>query len=92
MVGRSCIGGEREVPQRIARVACQENRHRVRRSHDKSASELRNRIAGREYSRHESGPASPEHVLLAEVVSVPETSGANLEAVSEWIAERYPLP
>jgi len=31
-------------------------------------------------------PGSPERGLLAEVVCVPETSAADLEAVSEWIA------
>lgn len=36
-------------------------------------------------------PESPERASLAEVVSVPETSAGDLEAVSEWIAERYPL-
>lgn len=37
-------------------------------------------------------PESPERVLLAPIVSVPETSAADLETVSEWTASRYPLP
>ncbi len=35
-------------------------------------------------------PGSPQRVLLEEVVCVPGTSAADLEAVSEWIAVRYP--
>jgi hypothetical protein len=31
-----------------------------------------------------------ERGLLAEIVAVPETCAADLEAVSQWIAERYP--
>ncbi len=37
-------------------------------------------------------PGSPARGLLVEVVSVPEMSAADVEAVSEWIAGRYPPP